>query len=182
MLIVISGRPGAGKTTLAKHIAERYKLRYISAGEMFREISKQHGFEPRGKPFLDFHERLERDKALSRKIDKEIDQKIIRKAKLGNVVVEGWLAAHLIKHADLKVFLNISPETAARRIAEREASNAKPELQITKRREHSFARRARIEYSIDINDVSNFDIVLNTERFSPDETMLIIDTVLDILR
>lgn len=182
MIIVISGRPGAGKTTLAKHLAEEYDLRYMSAGEMFRKIAKEHGFGQHGESFLSFHEKIEQDSKLSKKIDKEIDQRVMEEAERGDVVIEGWLAAHLIKDANLKVFLNVSSDLAAERIAFREDDDKENELHITIEREKSFVRRAKNEYNIDINDVSGFDIVVNTERFEPEDTQEIIETAINSLK
>ena len=182
MIIAISGRPGAGKTTLAKHLAETYGMRYVSAGDMFRKIAAKHGFEPHGESFLKFHEKLEKDPKLSKNIDEEIDQRVIEEAEDGNVVIEGWLAPHMIKNADLRIFLNVSSGLAAERIAFREEDDREHEFHITIKREESFVRRAKSEYNIDINDVSDFDIVLNTEKFEPEDTQEIIETAINILK
>ncbi|MBP3444150.1 MAG: cytidylate kinase family protein, partial [Methanocorpusculaceae archaeon] len=41
MRITISGSPGSGTTTLGKALAEKYGLRYVSAGEFFRACAKE---------------------------------------------------------------------------------------------------------------------------------------------
>lgn len=182
MIILIAGRPGAGKTTLAKHLSEEYGLKYVSAGEMFRKIAEKHGFESHGESFLEFHEKLENDEKLSKKIDDEIDKKLMEAAIDENVVIEGWLAPHLIKGADLRIFLNISSDLAAERIAFREHDDRENEFHITVKREESFIRRAEREYDININDVSGFDIVINTNKFEPEETQEIVDVAIHAIR
>jgi cytidylate kinase len=149
---------------------------------MFRKVAEKQGFESHGESFLEFHEKLEKDEKLSKRIDSEIDRKIIEKAEEGNVVIEGWLAPHLIKKADLKVFLTVSSDLASERVAFREHDNKERELHITVKREESFIKRAKKEYDVDINDVSGFDIVINTEKFEPEETQEIIDTAISAIR
>ena len=40
MIVVVSGPPGSGKTTLAKKISEKYNYEYVSTGAIFREIAR----------------------------------------------------------------------------------------------------------------------------------------------
>jgi cytidylate kinase len=179
MLIVISGRPGSGKSSLASYLSKKYNLRLVSAGNMFREVAKEQGFEPRGSSFLDFHKELEKDRKLSEKIDKQVDMKVVSEAKKGNCVIEGWLAGYFVKKADLKIFLNVPLKVAAKRIANRE--NVKDNLHITIKRERSFLRRARKEYNIDPNDVSYYDFVVNTAKLSQEDTERIVDIMVDAI-
>ncbi|MEM4602157.1 MAG: nucleoside monophosphate kinase, partial [Desulfurococcaceae archaeon] len=70
--IVISGPPGSGKTTQAKIIAERYNLKYFSAGRIFRDIAKQRGLS------------LEELSSIALKdssVDLEVDRKTFEAAK-----------------------------------------------------------------------------------------------------
>ncbi len=180
MLIIISGRPGSGKSSLAEHIAEKYRLRYISAGEMFRKIAKEHGFEPKGEEFLRFHRELEKNAELSRRIDKEVDMKIVAEAKKGNCVIEGWLAGHFVSKADVKIFLNVPLKIAAERIAKRE--KIKDSLRITIERERSFLRRVRREYNVNPNDVSRYDFVINTANLLQRDTEKIVDTIIQVIQ
>lgn len=39
-MIVILGRPGAGKTTLGKNLAERWSTKHVAAGDVARELAK----------------------------------------------------------------------------------------------------------------------------------------------
>ncbi|MEM4906212.1 MAG: (d)CMP kinase, partial [Sulfolobales archaeon] len=39
LVIAVSGRPGSGKTTLAKSLADSLGLRYVSSGGIFRRMA-----------------------------------------------------------------------------------------------------------------------------------------------
>ena len=41
MIITISGKPGSGKSTIAKILAEKLKLKHYSAGDFRREKAKK---------------------------------------------------------------------------------------------------------------------------------------------
>jgi cytidylate kinase len=43
VVIAIGGPAGSGKTTYARHIAEKMGLRYVSAGIFFRKIAEEKG-------------------------------------------------------------------------------------------------------------------------------------------
>ncbi|MFZ8854851.1 MAG: nucleoside monophosphate kinase, partial [Thermofilaceae archaeon] len=64
IVVAVSGTPGSGKTTYARFIAERYSLRYVSSGTLFRRLA-----EERGVSFLELHKLAEQ----SDEIDLEID-------------------------------------------------------------------------------------------------------------
>ncbi len=167
VVIAVSGQPASGKTTIARKLAEYYGLRYISNGMLFRKLA-----EERGIPFLEFHKLAEQDE----NIDRQIDSLALEEAKKGNVVIEGHLAGWILKDvADVKIYLKASLEVRARRLAQREKISLEDAIkEITFREENNRKRYLKI-YGIDINDLSVFDIVLDT-------TYLNVDEVLEVLR
>jgi cytidylate kinase len=69
------------------------------------------------------------------------------------------------------------------RISKREGRKKDEVLRETKEREESEARRFRELYGIDVNDLSVFDLVLNTGRLSEEQTkQIIVSAVEKILR
>ena len=42
-IIAVSGPHGSGKSTAAQRIAEQLKYKYVSAGELFRDMAREEG-------------------------------------------------------------------------------------------------------------------------------------------
>ena len=60
LTIAVSGTPGSGKTTYARFLAEKYGLRFISSGMLFREIAREMGLD-----LLELHKLAEQREDLS---------------------------------------------------------------------------------------------------------------------
>ena len=54
--IVISGPPAVGKTTVAKGLAEEFQLKYLSGGDVLKEMAKEQGFDSDGDAWWDTDE------------------------------------------------------------------------------------------------------------------------------
>ncbi|ABL78030.1 (d)CMP kinase [Thermofilum pendens] len=154
LVVAVSGTPGSGKTTYARFIAERYNLRYVSSGSLFREMAKKLGVD-----LIRLHSMAEENED----IDRAVDSRAIEEAKKGNVVIEGHLAVWLLKDiADVKVIFDAPLEVRARRIAQRESIPLEKALEEIKIREKSNYERARRYYNLDIRDYTVADLVVNT--------------------
>lgn len=156
MILAIDGAPGSGKSTVAIALAESLHLDYISAGQVFREMAKEKDIE-----LAEFAELAKKD----HDIDIELDKRQKERAERGNVVAEGRLCARFID-ADLKVFLKVPPEVGAERIAKREGKDIKRAMEETEKRAEVDGERYREIYGIDISDLSIYDAVLSTEKWS----------------
>ena len=164
MIITIGGKIGAGKTSVAKALAEKLGLKHVSAGMLFRKLA-----EERKMSIEEFSKLAERDES----IDKLIDEKQRELAKQGNVVVDGRLSAAMLD-ADLKVFLTAPLEIRAERVSERENKSYELALHEIKLREESEIKRYKKIYGIDMNDISLYDLVINTAKFDVDDIVEII--------
>ena len=168
--IVISGPPGSGKSTVAKELAKRLGLRYLSAGQVFRGLAKEHGVSLI---------QLEEEAVRNPQIDLEIDRRTLEEAKKGNVVIEGHLTAWIARpYADLCVYLIAPLKVRAKRIAEREGRDLDEVLKETTMREELHMLRFRMLYGIDIRDLSPFDLVVNTEKARPEKIVEMIISML----
>lgn len=157
VVIAISGLHGAGKTTAARALVKKFGLKYISAGTVFRQMTKE-----RGMTLDEFSRYAERHP----RIDRQIDKRTADAAKKGNVLIDARLAGWMAKSADVKILLTAPLGLRVRRIARRERRKYEEVLAETVRRERSEARRFKRFYEIDVHDYSVFDLVLNTERWS----------------
>ena len=156
LVIVISGQVGTGKTTHAKLLAEEFNLRYVSSGQLFRSLAKE-----RGLSLEEFHKLAEQDP----KIDLLVDERAVREAEKGNVVLEGHLTAWIVKDlADVKILLVAPFEVRVQRVAEREGIGLEEALKDVTQRDESNKLRAKKYYGIELSDWSIFDIIINTGK------------------
>jgi cytidylate kinase len=167
-VIAISGLHGAGKTTAAWALVKKFKLRYVCAGTVFRQMAKEHGMT-----LDEFSRYVERHP----EIDRQIDRRTAEAAKEDNVLVDARLAGWMAKDADVKILLTAPLEARVRRIARREGRKYEDVLKETKERERSEAKRFKRFYGIDVNDHSVFDLVLNTEQWTAREMARILEVV-----
>lgn len=165
--VAVSGKPGTGKTTYAKFIAERFGLRYVSSGRLFRSIAEQRGLD-----LLQLHKLAEQDNS----IDLEVDRRAIEEAKRGGVVIEGHLAVWLLKDlADVKIIFTAPLEVRVRRITEREGKSIQEALEDVKQREESNRIRTLKYYGVDIEDLSVGDLVVNTSALDIDGVRKVVE-------
>ncbi|MDI9633814.1 MAG: AAA family ATPase [Methanolinea sp.] len=162
MRITVSGLPGSGTTSLARHLAESLGFRMVSAGEVFRQMARERG--------LNLHE-FGRIAESDPKIDREIDERQREIAEReDDIIVEGRLSGWFVRNADLRVWLQAPLACRVDRILARDTiRDRETALALTREREACEARRYREYYQIDIGDLSPYDLVLNSERFSVEE-------------
>lgn len=164
MLLTVSGPPGSGKSTTAAGIADAFDLEHISGGDIFRELAAKRGYTA-----VEFNKLAEEDE----QIDRDLDRRLYKIAtERDDVLLEsrlsGWLAGD---QADLRVWLSAPTAVRAQRIAEREEKSVELARQETVEREHSEAKRYEDYYNIDIDDLTIYDIVLNTARWEAEDVL-----------
>ncbi len=163
VLITISGLPGSGKTTVARLVAQALGLEHVYAGDLFRRQA-----EAAGLTLEEYARRAETDHS----IDRRLDDAMRDRARRGDAVLEGRLAAFMAEEAGvraLRVFLDAPEPVRAVRIADREGGEAGERLKQIQAREASDARRYREIYGVDYHDPSRYDLVLHTDGRSPEE-------------
>ncbi|BFH73461.1 AAA family ATPase [Sulfurisphaera javensis] len=169
MILVISGPPGSGKSTVAKILSKKFSLQYISAGSIFRKLAESEGLS-----LLELNKKAEVIFDIDRKIDYEI-LRLVKDEK--NLVIESHIGGWLLKGlSDLSVYLNADLEVRAQRISKRDNIPFSEALEQIIEREESHRKRFLSYYGIDLFDLSVFDLVINTNFLSPDDIAKIIET------
>lgn len=167
MIITISGKPGSGKTTTAKLLAQKLKLKHYSAGDLQRELAKELK--------LTINE-LGRLEAKDDKYDHMIDKKQKNLGKTeDNFVIDGWLSALFIPKS-VKIFLNIGRDEAVRRRLkqpreEERYSSHEETKQCLAEREKTNRERWLRYYDFDYASPKNYDIVIDTTNNTPEQTV-----------
>ena len=171
MLVTISGPAGSGKSTAAAALAEALEYDHVSGGDIFRDLADERGLTP-----LELNRQAEEDET----IDRDLDRRLRETAAAGDDLVlesrlAGWMAG---EHADFRVWLDAPLAIRARRIAEREDKPIDLAREETQARATSEAKRYREYYGIDIEELSIYDLVLNTARLDPDGVVEAVATIL----
>ena len=163
MLVTISGLPGSGKTTVAQLVARALGLEHVYAGNVFRRQAETNGLS-----LEEYLRRAEQDSSIDRELDRQMEARAAR----GDAVLEGRLAAFMADRAGipaLRVFLAASEPVRAARIREREGGVAAERLREIQAREASDHRRYLDLYGVDYHDLARYDLVMETDRGTPEE-------------
>jgi cytidylate kinase len=167
VVITFSGLHGAGKSTYAKDIAERFDLRYVSAGDFFRRRAQEMGLTITGLTDLVAGDSL---------IDKELDERTRREAEVGSVVLDGQLAGWMAgEFADIRVYLKASLDARVARMAHRDGLSLEEARREMLHREAEERERYKSLYGIDVDDTSIYEVILDT-------SFLGLESVKEVLR
>ena len=172
-VITIGGLHGTGKSSVADSIAQKFGLRRVSAGIIFRELA-----EERGLTLEEFSRIAEGDLD----IDKLIDDTQKDAAKKGNCIIDGQLAAWMAgEESDLNILLTAPTELRIKRIAARDGTAFEFAKRETIAREGSEKARYFEYYKVDISDLSIYDLILNTGKYDLNGVTNIISTAIEIV-
>lgn len=169
MIITVGGYPGSGSTTLAKKLAGAYRLTHVYAGQIFRDMAREKGVS-----LAEFSRIAERDETIDLRVDEQ--QKVLA---VDNTVVEGRMTAYIVD-ADVKVWLSAPLQTRAHRVASREDISYEASLERIIKREASERKRYKKYYQIDIEDLSVYDLVINTRLWDADGVFAIVKAAIEV--
>lgn len=173
LVVAVSGKPGSGKTTLAKGLARDLNLRYVSMGEIFRSIARSR---------MVSLEELSRLAEEDPSIDHLIDSTALEEARRGCVVVDGHISAWILRDAAHVKILTYAPlQVRAERLARRDGKTIEEAVREIRVREESEARRYRRYYNIDVDDLGVFDVIINTSSLSVEEMRAVASEVVRTL-
>lgn len=173
--ITVSGKIGAGKSTLAKKLAKSLKMEYFSIGKYFRELA-----EKKGQTVDEFVKSSKKD------IHLDIDNHMKEIAKTKNIVIDARLSGWMVPDADLKIFLTAPIESRVKRIKndlENRTAEKKNETEswvdrIKKREVIEFEKYKKI-YGINLSDLNVYDLIINTERINADDLLEIVELIIE---
>jgi predicted cytidylate kinase len=162
-LITVSGYPGSGTTTVVGHLKAMLGLPSYNVGDLFRIMAAEKGMS-----LADLHRLAKED----RSIDRILDGKQVEVARGGDVILEGRLAGYLTYHAGLpgvRTWLRAPIPVRAERVARRESvtpTEAEEEIRVRQEAERT---RYLAYYDFDLDDLSVYDLVIDSDSAIPME-------------
>lgn len=175
--IAISGKPGAGRTTLfsnLRKILEPLGFEFFSGGEWSRKYAIEHGMQNPADP--KHHSAAVYGDEIDHQIDIAMREKL---AGEGNYVVESWIGGwnmRGLKHV-LKVLLICDDALRIDRVVNRDQISVEEAKEnIKTREEQNLAKWTRI-YNVpptDFWETKYYDLVINTYSHGPQETLDIV--------
>jgi cytidylate kinase len=167
-VIILGGLAGSGKSSTATALARRFKLRHVSAGDIFRAIAKE-----RRTDLISLGRYAEKHP----EFDKVLDDRLLAEARKGGVILDGRAGAYLSKKRRipaLKIFLSVDPMVSAKRVSKRDGITFKAALAHSRLREREIARRLKRLYGLDTSDTSYYDAVIQTDGYTVKEVVELI--------
>ena len=163
--ISLAGDLGSGKSTVSKILIDRLGAEYYSTGQIVRSIAKKHGMS-----VVELNVYMETHP----EIDHEIDDGLKALSELDKfLIIDSRMAWHFTQ-GTFKVYLSTDIEVSAIRImsANRDGEHAmtlEETVKDTKARRSSEKKRYMEQYGVDIKDLSNYDLILDTTYATPEE-------------
>ena len=170
MKITISGLCGSGTTTVASLLSKKLNMELISSGIAFRELARE-----RGLSLEEFGKLSESDSTFDNLIDQKQKEMALDR---DNIIAEGRLSGFMVE-AGLKIWLKAPLEVRSKRVAKRENKPTDQALaEITKREECDLKRYEKY-YQIDLNDLSIYDLIIDSSKWLPESIADIIMSALE---
>ncbi len=163
--ISLAGDLGSGKSTVSKILIERLGANYYSTGSIVRSIA-----EKRGMTVTELNVYMETHP----EIDHEIDDGLAALSSSDELlIIDSRMAWHFTK-GTFPIYLSTDIETSALRIMNanrrgEHASTLEETISETRARRESEKKRYMTQYGVDIKDLSNYSLIVDTTVATPDE-------------
>jgi CMP/dCMP kinase len=164
--IIISGMPAVGKTTVSKKVAEALGTPLVGGGDVLKEMAVEEGYTPGGEDWWDKGEGMKflQERKRSSGFDKEVDARLLQKAKRGSVVITSYPVPWLSKEG-LKVWLSGSVKSRATRMSKRDGIPLSRCREILLVRDTENFKLYKKIYGIEFGkDLKPFDLVVETDN------------------
>jgi CMP/dCMP kinase len=174
-IITIAGRPGSGKSTTAKAVAEELGYQHFSSGDLFRALGKERGID-----VLQANLTAEENTELDNLVDARLREMGTTETQL---VIDSRMAWHWMP-ASFKVFLDLDLTVASQRIIgkmdearlihEHIPQDPAEYAVHLQQRLDSEGRRYKTLYDVNPFDTSNYDLVVDTEANNIEQVIALV--------
>lgn len=163
--ISLAGDLGSGKSTVSNILIERLGAEYYSTGAIVRSIAEKHGMS-----VVELNVYMETHP----EIDHEIDDGLKALSSVDKLlIIDSRMAWHFTE-GTFKVYLSTDPETSALRIMNanrvgEHAATLEETVKETRARRESEKKRYMTQYGVDIKDLMNYSVIIDTSNATPEE-------------
>ncbi len=181
VVICVCGLTGCGKSSVARRLAERYRLRHLSGGDALKALAVEAGYKPFEKGWWESEEGLRFLKLRTEdpSFDRRVDEKLLDLAKNGDVLFDSWTMPWLLK-GGFKVWFEASPMMRAKRVVKRDRISVGEALRVLKEKDKLTRKIYRDLYGFVLGeDFSPFDLVLDTDLLGVREVFGVVCLVVD---
>ena len=182
--IVVSGPPAVGKTTLAKALASHFDVRYVSGGDVLKDMAADLGYDSKGDDWWDTDAGMSflQHRESNHDFDRDLDRRLLEMFYQGGVVVTSytlpWLAT---KTHGVKIWLDGSHTSSTMRMQNRDSVSTQDAYEITRKRYDRNRCLYKELYEFDFGvDMDVFDHIIRTDDLSAQQvTDAAIKSILD---
>lgn len=174
-IITLGGKPGSGKSSTAKGLAQYFSYDRFSSGDLFRALGEERGLD-----ILAANLTAEQNAEIDHLVDQRLRDIGVEQ---NNLVIDSRMAWHWMPQS-FKVFLDLGIEVAAKRIvsamdparleSEHIPTDPHEYAVILQERLDSETRRYQNLYQVDPYQTHNYDLVVDTEANSLEEVIKIV--------
>lgn len=171
--VIISGPPAIGKTTIAKGLGNEFGLKYLSGGDVLKEMAKDQGFETDRDDFWDTQEGMNflNIRKKNPEFDKQVDEKLKKIFLTENVIITSYTLPWLVQDG-IKIWLAGSKKDSAKRMTMRDDISMDDALEIVKKRFDENKTLYHKLYGFNFGeDLSVFNAVINTDNLGPEQVL-----------
>ena len=171
--IVLSGPPAIGKTTIAKGLADEFNLKYLSGGDILKELASEQGFSSSGNDWWDTEDGMKflAQRKDNPKFDKKVDEKLIQLFETGNVVITSYTLPWLTDNG-IKIWLDGTVENSAKRMQNRDNMDENLALDVVKKRYNENKIIYKNLYNFEFgDDLSVFDKIIKTDGLNAEQVL-----------
>ena len=167
--ITLSGEVASGKSTVGKILAEKLNYKFVSIGNRTREFAESKGLD-----IVQFQKECLNDANIDKLIDKQFSEECNASE---NLIIDYRLGYKFISNS-YHIFLKISETSAIERLKK---ANRYNETHLTiSDRNNTFRNQFQNSYGIDYTDLSNYDLVIDVDKFLSAEE--IAETILQLIK
>ncbi len=171
--VIISGPPAIGKTTIAKGLGDKFNLKYLSGGDVLKEMANDQGFQTDRDDFWDTEEGMHflNIRKGNPEFDKEVDEKLKKIFLTEDVIITSYTLPWLVKDG-IKIWLAGSHENSAKRMTTRDDISVQDALEIVKKRYDENKTLYHKLYGFNFgDDLSVFNTIIATDNLGPDQVL-----------